>query len=134
MRNPPLLLLTALALTLTSAALGQTLDPNQVVNPPTGGAQNFIEFTRIIPSMNDMLKSVMTIVGNLDVPGLADTIARIVAGIIALFSFFLGYVNWAYGKRLSFAGLDGSYSNMVLAGVTVLLVSTGVPRVLGEGG
>lgn len=132
MTHPPHRLLTVLPLAALLFGFAHAADIES--SPMTGGVQDFIEFTQIIPKMDDLLGNVFKIMTYMDVPGVADTIARLLSGVIALLTFGIAWFNYGFNKRVNFMGIDGSFNNMLLAAMTVLFISTGVPRLLGEAG
>lgn len=102
--------------------------------PTTPGSQQLIEFTQIIPSMDKLLESVFSVMKAMDLPGVVDTISRLVAGLLALLAFGIAYINYGFRKRIVLFGIDGSFNNMVLAGVTIIMIAVGFPRLMGEAG
>lgn len=123
-------LLPVLALACLGGAFAQDIDSSKV----TGGVQNFIEFTQIIPKMDVLLGNVFGIMTAMDVPGVVDTLSRVLSGIIFLTIVFIAWVNSGFNKRFNFMGLDGSPNNILMGALTILFLSTGVPRIMGEAG
>lgn len=115
---------------LTAPASAAAIDPEAI----TSGGQKFIEFTQIIPSMDQLLGSVFTVMKAMDLPGVVDTVSRLVAGILSLLAFGIAYINYGFRKRINLFGIDGSFNNMVLAGVTIIMIAVGFPRLMGEAG
>ena len=104
---------------------------------PAGGAApqglaNFVEFSKLIPSMNTLTGDIMSIISAMDIAGVADTLARLIAGSLALGVFGIAAANYAWAKRINVFGIDGSFNNMLLAGLTVLMIVVGVPRIVGD--
>jgi len=125
---PTLLLLLGMALAQTQTAAG-------AIQPATqGGLQNFVEFSKVIPSMDTLMQDVFNVMASLDVAGLADLIARYTAGALTITSFAFAWINYSLGKRLSFLGIDGSFNNMVMCAATIILLAVGLPRIMGEAG
>lgn len=122
--------LCLLFLCVINTANSAPLDPE----PITSGGQKLIEFTEIIPSMDELLSSVFKVMASMDLPGVVDTVSRLVAGTLALLTFGIAYCNYALEKRINLFGLDGSFGNMVMAAMAIILIAVGVPRLTGEAG
>lgn len=120
-------ILATVVLLLLSVAFAQDFTAQS-----TGELTDFIEFSRIVPDMNSLLGMLLTLMEALNLPGTIDMIARFLSGGILVMALVIGYLNYGTGKEINIIGINGSFNNILLSVFAVVLVATGVPRLVGE--
>ncbi len=124
---PPRTPAPLLALLLLSTAAAQT-----GAQPVLNSWSSLVDLTNLIPDLHHLLKITLGIIASMGVPTMADVIARVIAGALALTSVYIAAMNYITGKKITLFGLDGSPSNAVLCIVSILIISVGIPRTIGN--